>query len=90
MRAAAGLLHRDDGPPRSTPHTQPICEREKDPVSRVSPIPFFTFEFRLQDGDWELSGAKPLPAAEADERLARLTAGLPGAEYRLTPVEVTA
>jgi hypothetical protein len=92
MRAAAGLLHRDDGPPRSTPHTQPTCEREEDPVSRVSPtpIPFFTFEFRLPSGDWELSGAKPLPGAEADERLTRLTADLPGAEYRLAPVEVTA
>jgi hypothetical protein len=54
-----------------------------------NPTPTFTFEFRLPGGDWELSGAKPLPAAEADKRLARLTADLPGAEYRLTPVEVT-
>ncbi|MEU0665700.1 hypothetical protein ABZ508_26440 [Streptomyces lavendulocolor] len=59
-------------------------------MSRVSPIPFFTFEFRLPGGDWKLSGAKPLPATEADKQLARLTADLPGAEYRLVPVEVTA
>jgi hypothetical protein len=55
-----------------------------------NPTPTFTFEFRLLDGGWELCGAKPLPAAEAHKRLARLTAGLPGAEYRLVPVEVTA
>ncbi|MGA4864169.1 hypothetical protein ACPB9J_16130 [Streptomyces lavendulocolor] len=59
-------------------------------ITTTSPAPTFTFEFRLPGGDWELSSAKPLLAAEADKQLARLTADLPGAEYRLVPVEVTA
>lgn len=57
-------------------------------IARQNPAPTFSFEFRLPGGGWELSGAKPLPEAEAHERLARLSS-LPG-EFRLVAAKAVA
>lgn len=55
-----------------------------------SPAGSFTAEFRLPGSDrWESIPGRALPEAEALERLAKLTANLPG-EYRLVPAKAVA